>query len=139
LEALGWIGAKRPKMIAVQAAGCAPIVRAWERGAAQSEFFQNASTMAAGLRVPKPLGDFLILDYLKASGGTALAVSDTEIRDAVLEIGATEGIFACPEGAACLPAYRKLRADGFLQPDDEVVLFNTGNGLKYLDVLGISR
>jgi len=141
MEAMGWLpkGGKRPKMVAVQAAGCAPIVRAFEAGAAQSEFFQNATTMAAGLRVPKALGDFLVLDYVRASGGTCLSVSDEEIRDAISELGAAEGIFAAPEGAACVTAYSKLRANGFLKASDKVVLFNTGSGLKYLDMLDFKR
>lgn len=139
MEQMGWIGPKRPKMVAVQAAGCAPVVRAFESGARQSEFWQGAETIAAGLRVPKPLGDFLILDILRASGGTALAVSDEEIRGAIAELGAAEGIFAAPEGAACVTAYRRLLESGFLSPKDEVVLFNTGSGLKYLDVMGINK
>ncbi len=139
MEAFGWIGSKRPKMVAVQASGCAPMVRAFESGAKQSEFWQGATTMAAGLRVPKPLGDFIMLDILRASGGVAIAVTDEEIREAVIEMGAAEGIFAAPEGAACLPAYKKLRASGYLKPQDEVVLFNTGAGLKYLDALDMKR
>jgi threonine synthase len=139
LEAIGFIGSRRPRMVAVQAAGCAPITRAYEAGATQSEFFQNASTMAAGLRVPKPLGDFLILDYVRASGGTCLSVTDEEIRAAIGELGAAEGVFAAPEGAACVTAYHKLRDNGFLKASDKVVLFNTGSGLKYLDVLDFRR
>ena len=139
MEKLGWIGSKRPKMIAVQAAGCAPVVKAYEQGAKTAEFWQGAQTMAAGLRVPKPLGDFLILDYVRASGGVAIAVSDEQIKQAVAELGAAEGMFAAPEGAACVVAYRKLLESKFLSPADEVVLFNTGSGLKYLDVLGISK
>jgi threonine synthase len=137
MEALGWLpkGGKRPKMISVQAAGCAPIVRAFEAGATQSEFFQNATTMAAGLRVPKALGDFLILDYVRSSGGTCVSITDEEIRGAIAELGAAEGIFAAPEGAACVTAYSKLRDNGFLKASDKVVLFNTGSGLKYLDAL----
>jgi len=139
MEKLGWIGSKRPKMVVVQAAGCAPVVRAFEQGATHSEFWQGATTMAAGLRVPKPLGDFLILEYVRVSGGTCIAVDDEEIKDAVAELGAAEGIFAAPEGAACVAAYRKLLDSKFLSPSDEVVLFNTGSGLKYLDALGISK
>ena len=139
MEQLGWIGSKRPKMVVVQAAGCAPVVRAFEQGAKISEFWQGAATMAAGLRVPKPLGDFLILDYVRASGGTCIAVGDDEIKEAVAELGAAEGIFAAPEGAACVTAYRHLLDSKFLKPSDEVVLFNTGSGLKYLDALGISK
>jgi threonine synthase len=138
LEQLGWISAhdlqrKRPRMIAVQAAGCQPIVRAFEHSAARSEFWQNASTVAAGLRVPKPLGDALILDILRASAGTAIAVSDDEILDAGRELASLAGIFAAPEGAACVIAARKLLANRFLKPTDRIVLYNTGSGLKYLD------
>ena len=133
LEQLGWISSKRPKMIAVQAAGCQPIVRAFEQSAARSEFWQNASTVAAGLRVPKPLGDVLILNILRESGGTAIAISDQEILDAGRELASLEGIFAAPEGAACVTAARTLIANGFLKPADRIVLYNTGSGLKYLD------
>ncbi len=128
-------GRARPKMIAVQAAGCAPITRAFEQGARSAEFFENAQTAAAGLRVPKPLADFLILDYLRASRGTAISVTDDEILEGLRELSAAEGIFAAPEGAACVPAYRKLLESGFLKREDTVVLFNTGSGLKYLDVI----
>jgi threonine synthase len=133
MEALGWIAGKRPKMIAVQAAGCAPVVRAFERGEAKSQFWENAHTAAAGLRVPKPLGDALMLQSLRESGGTAIAVSDEELLDASVELGAAEGIFAAPEGGACVAALRKLLANGFLKPDERIVLFNTGAGLKYLE------
>jgi threonine synthase len=133
LEQLGWIGARRPKMIAVQAAGCQPIVRAFEQGASRSEFWQNASTVAAGLRVPKPLGDVLILNILRESAGTAIAISDEEILDAGRELASLEGIFAAPEGASCVTAARKLIANQFLKPADRIVLYNTGSGLKYLD------
>jgi threonine synthase len=136
MEQLGWIArGPRPKMIAVQAAGCQPVVRAFEQGAASAEFFQGAETLAAGLRVPKPLADSLILEIVRASRGTCLAVTDEEILEGVREMSAAEGILAAPEGAACLPAYRKLLASGFLKPEETVVLFNTGSGLKYLDVL----
>jgi threonine synthase len=133
LESLGWIGPQRPKMIAVQAAGCAPISKAWEEHKPVSEFWENAHTVASGLRVPKAYADYIILDILKKSGGTAVSATDAEIISAVREWAATEGIFAAPEGAACLVAYRKLIASGFLQPDDTAVLFNTGSGLKYID------
>jgi threonine synthase len=139
MESLGWIGperpAKRPKMIAVQSSGCAPIVKAWDEGEQTAEPWPEPKTLAAGLRVPKPYADYLILDILRKSGGLALAVSDEEIMDALQHWARTEGIFAAPEGAACLAAYRKLRARGFFAPNDEVVLFNTGSGLKYLDVI----
>ena len=138
---LGWLKNKeRPRMIVVQAAGCAPIVEAWSEGKSSVEIWKNASTVAAGLRVPKPYGDYLVLDILKRSGGTAIAVTDEEIREAVRHWASHEGIFAAPEGAASLAAYRKLLKPSagkspFLSEKDRVVLFNTGTGLKYLDVL----
>ncbi len=133
MEALGWIGNQRPKMIVVQAAGCAPVVRAFERGESRTEFWANAHTAASGLRVPKPLGDVLMLDAVRNSGGTAIAVTDEEMLDAGLELGATEGIFAAPEGAACVAALRTLLGNGFLKADERIVLYNTGAGLKYLE------
>jgi threonine synthase len=135
MEALGWIGSERPKMISVQSAGCAPIVKAWDEGKSSSEMWANAATLATGLRVPKPYGDYLILDILKKSKGTAVSATDSEILDATRHWAKAEGIFAAPEGAACLVAYRKLISTGFFKPEDTVVLFNTGTGLKYLDVL----
>ena len=135
MEELGWIGSERPKMIAVQSTGCAPIVKAWDEGKPSSEFWPNASTLAAGLRVPKPYGDYLILDILKKSRGVAIGVTDDEIMDAFRHWADVEGVFAAPEGAASLAAYRKLRGRGFFSADDKVVLFNTGSGLKYLDVI----
>jgi threonine synthase len=139
METLGWIGTERPKMIAVQAAGCAPIVKAWEEGKTSSEMWTNASTIAAGLRVPKPYGDYLILDILKKSKGTAVVATDEEILEAARHWAKVEGIFAAPEGAACLVAYRQLMASGFFKPEDTVVLFNTGTGLKYLDVMDTKK
>jgi len=133
MEALGWINGKRPRMVTVQARGCAPIVRAFEEGRRHAEEFQNAATVASGLRVPKAIGDFLILDALRASGGTAIAVSDEELLAAVREIGAAEGLFVAPEGAACLPALRKLIERGDVRRGERVVLFNTGAGVKYLE------
>src|SRR6202049_77389 len=118
MEELGWIGPERPKMISVQATGCAPIVKAWDEGKATAEMWVNASTVAAGLRVPKPYGDYLILDILKKSGGLALAATDTEIFAATRHWARVEGIFAAPEGAASLVAYQKLLASGFFTPDD---------------------
>ncbi len=140
MERLGWLDApdakgKRPRMIAVQAEGCAPIVKAWDEGKPTVEAWKDASTIAAGLRVPRPYGDYLVLDILKRSRGTAVAVSDDEIKDAFHQWARTEGIFAAPEGAASPAAYRKLQSSGFLSEKDKVVLFNTGTGLKYLDVL----
>jgi threonine synthase len=135
MQQLGWIGSERPHMIAVQASGCAPIVKAWDEGKSTSEFWEDADTLAAGLRVPKAYGDYLILDILKKSGGIAIAVTDEEIMDSLRQWAKVEGIFAAPEGAAALAAYRKLRASEFFSADDTVVLFNTGSGLKYLDVI----
>ncbi|HVP44522.1 MAG TPA: threonine synthase [Terriglobales bacterium] len=135
MQELGWIGSKRPKMVAVQSSGCAPIPKAWDEGKSVSEAWPDAATIAAGLRVPKAYADYIILDILKKSRGTAVAVSDAEILDAVREWASEEGIFAAPEGAAALAAYHKLRGSGFLKKRDRVVLFNTGSGLKYLDVV----
>jgi threonine synthase len=135
MEMLGWIGPERPKMVAVQSAGCAPIVKAWDEGKATADFWADASTLAAGLRVPKAYGDYLILEILKKSSGIALAATDTEIMEAFRHWARMEGIFAAPEGAASLVAYRKLRASKFFSAADRVVLFNTGSGLKYLDVI----
>jgi len=135
MEQLGWIGPERPKMISVQSTGCAPIVKAWDEGKSASEMWANAATAASGLRVPKPYGDYLILEILKNSRGTALAVTDEEILEATRHWARIEGIFAAPEGAASLAAYRKLLGSGFFAPDDIVVLFSTGSGLKDLDVL----
>ncbi|MBV9482186.1 MAG: threonine synthase [Acidobacteria bacterium] len=136
LEELGWIGAERPQMVVVQSSSCAPIAKAWDDGKATSEMWPNkASTIAAGLRVPKAYGDYLILDILNRSGGAALAVTDEEITAALRHWARVEGILAAPEGAATLAAYRKLRVSGFFGVDDKVVLFNTGSGLKYLEVI----
>jgi len=146
MEELGWIGGDRPKMITVQAAGCAPIVKAWEAGKSPSgtksasgmwasEMWAGAETFAAGLRVPKAYGDYLILDILEKSHGTAVAATDEEILAAIRHWASVEGVFAAPEGAASLVAYRKLRASGFFSPEDKVVLFNTGSAYKYLDMI----
>jgi threonine synthase len=137
MQALGWIGAKRPKMIAVQVEGCQPVVRAFEHGETRSQFWENAWTVAAGLRVPKPLGDFLILDAVRASGGTAIAVRDAELLDAGIQLARDEGIFAAPEGAACVAALEKLLVSGFLKPEERIVIYNTGAGLKYLEAYAI--
>lgn len=133
MEQMGWIGSKRPRMISVQSSTCAPIIRAFEKGERFADEFENASTVASGLRVPKAIGDFLILDAVRASGGTAIAVTDDELIKAVGEIGAAEGIFTAPEGAACLPALRKLIEQGSVRSGETVVLFNTGSGIKYLE------
>ena len=133
LEALGWIGPKRPRMIAVQASGCAPIVRAWDAGKRESEYWENASTVASGLRVPKALGDFLVLEALRESAGMAIAIDDQETLEAGQLLAESEGLFVAPEGAACVAAARRLLHDGFLARDDELVIYNTGSGLKYLE------
>jgi threonine synthase len=133
MQQMGWIGAQRPRMISVQSSTCAPIVRAFENGERFADEFENASTVASGLRVPKAIGDFLILDAIRESGGIAIAVTDEELTAAVAEIGAATGIFTAPEGAACLPALRKLIAAGQVTSGDTVVLFNTGSGIKYLE------
>jgi threonine synthase len=136
MEQMGWIGSERPRMVTVQAEGCAPIVRAFKEGKRFADEFPEAATVAAGLRVPRAIGDFLILDALRGSGGTAVAVSDEELIAATGEIGAAEGLFCAPEGAACLPALRKLLKSGDIKADEQVVLFNTGAGLKYLEAFG---
>lgn len=136
MERLGWIGPERPKMICVQAEGCAPIVRAFERGERFAEEFENAHTVASGLRVPRAIADFVMLDLIRSSGGTALTVSDDEMVAAAKEMAAKTGIFAAPEGGATLAAARKLLDRGFLEVADTVVLFNTGSGVKYLEALG---
>lgn len=135
MEELGWVRpGKRPRMIAVQASGCAPVVRAFEHGETASQMWQNAATFAAGLRVPKPYGDSIMLEILRESGGVALAVSDEQILESVKDWGRNEGIFLSPEGAAATAAYDHLLATRFLTARDRVVLFNTGGGLKYTDV-----
>ena len=137
LEQLGWLSSesKRPKMVAIQASGCAPIPKAFEEGKNVSEAWKDAHTFASGLRVPKAYGDYLILDFVRRSGGTAIAISDEDMLASLLEWSRDEGIFLCPEGAAATAAYDKLLASGFLKPGDEVVIFNTGTGLKYIDVI----
>ncbi|HEU0079145.1 MAG TPA: threonine synthase [Longimicrobiaceae bacterium] len=132
MERLGWIGPARPRMVSVQAAGCAPIVRAWDAGAAEAEPWAGAHTYASGLRVPRAVGDFLILDAVRASGGAAVAVEDEEMRRWTPVVGADTGIFCAPEGAATAAVVPVLRRTGVLGPDDSVVLFNTGSGLKYV-------
>jgi threonine synthase len=134
MQELGWISEKRPRMISVQAAGCAPIVRAFEKGELTADEFPNAATVAAGLRVPKAIGDFLILAAVRESEGTAVAVTDEELIAGAREIARREGIFAAPEAGACVPALRKLIERGKVKPGERVVLFNTGSGIKYLDL-----
>jgi threonine synthase len=133
MEQMGWIDSRRPRMVSVQSSTCAPIVRAFENGERFADEFANAATVASGLRVPKAIGDFLILDAIRASNGTAIAVDDAELVAAVGEIGAATGIFAAPEGAACLPALRNLIDRGEINDGESVVLFNTGSGIKYLE------
>jgi threonine synthase len=133
LEALGWVSGPRPKMIAVQAEGCAPVVKAFEQGKSECEFWPNAMTVSSGLRVPKPLGDFLILKIVRESSGTCVAVSDREALEAGVRLARLEGIFAAPEGAACVAAAQRLLASGFLKPSERVLIYNTGAGLKYLE------
>jgi len=133
LEAMGLISSERPRMIAAQAAGCAPIVKAFAEGRESAEFWSDAATLASGLRVPKPLGDFIILEDLYASRGEAVAATDDEMLEACREIALLEGIFAAPEGGAGLVAVAKLLEQGKIQPDETIVLFNTGSGYKYIE------
>jgi threonine synthase len=133
LEAMGLIGSSRPRMIAAQASGCAPIVKAFDSRLPSAEFWNNAATLASGLRVPKPLGDFLILADLYASNGVAVAATDAEMMSACRDMASHEGVFAAPEGGAALVAVQKLAALGKIGPDESVVVFNTGTGYKYLE------
>jgi threonine synthase len=133
MEALGWIGKKRPRMFSVQATGCAPIVRAFEMGENRAAEFPDAHTIASGLRVPKAIGDFLMLNILRQSNGGAIAVDDEEMIRVAREVGLTEGLFVCPEGAACFAALKSLRSTGKIASGERVVIFNTGSGIKYLD------
>jgi threonine synthase len=140
LEAIGWIArGRRPRMVTVQADGCAPIVRALASGAEKAGTWENAHTVADGLRVPRAIGDFLVLRAIRESGGTAVASSDRAMVEAMIEIGRLEGISAAPEGGAAVVAARALVAQGAIRPDDRVVLFNTGGALKYLDALELIR
>ncbi|HEX9245529.1 MAG TPA: threonine synthase [bacterium] len=135
LEALGWIGSHRPRMVIVQAAGCAPMVRAHREGREHAEPWQDARTVAAGLRVPEAIGDYLILQAVRESGGTSYAVTDDEILADMRELAGAEGLFACPEGAATYSALKALVRDGLVAADERVVLFNTGAGMKYVDLV----
>jgi len=135
LEQLGWIGPKRPKMVCVQSTGCAPIVKAFNEKREAAEPWDNAQTIATGLRVPSPFADYLILKVVCDSGGTAISVTDGEIIEAMHEIARLEGIFACPEGAATLVGLKHLLLQGFLKPAETIVLFNTGSGFKYPDLI----
>src|SRR6266851_3241867 len=134
MQKMGWIGSERPRMVAVQAEGCAPIVKAWEAHQDSAQFFPNAATIASGLRVPGPLGDHLILSMLRQTNGTAITVTDDEMLQAGRELASLEGILAAPEGAATVIAARKLAASAWIKPQDTVVLFNTGTGYKYAEV-----
>lgn len=131
MEKLGWIGSRRPKMIAVQAEGCQPVVRAYLENEPRSRFWDDAHTVASGLRVPKPLGDFLVLNAVRESGGTAIAVSDEDMLQAGVQLASDEGIYAAPEGAACVDAAARLLRSHFLKSTDRIVIYNTGSGLKY--------
>jgi threonine synthase len=132
---LGWVEGTPPKFIAVQASGCQPIVKAFNEGKSVSEPWPNATTVADGLRVPSPFADYLILQAIRETGGTALAVEDHEMVDAMYDLATTEGIIACPEGAATLVGLKRLLEQGFLGSDDTIVLLNTGSGYKYLDLI----
>src|SRR5262245_42007080 len=136
MQALGWIGKNLPCMFAVQAAGCAPIVRAFQAGETNAAEFPDAHTVASGLRVPKAVGDFLMLKILRESNGGAIAIDDGEMIRVAREVGASEGLFICPEGAACFAALKLLRSAGKIAPDERVVIFNTGSGIKYLEAYG---
>jgi threonine synthase len=136
LEQLGWVTGRRPRMIAVQADGCAPVVRAFEQGEKVCRMWSDAHTLASGLRVPKPYGDSIILEILRESGGLAVALSDDAIFASLEDWAQREGLLLSPEGAAATAAYDHLLASGFLTPKDRVVLFNTGSGNKYTDVIG---
>ena len=136
METLGWIGSKRPRMFSIQASGCAPIVKAFEAGAENATEFPNAQTLASGLRVPKAVGDFLMLRILRESNGGAIAVADDEMIATTREVGAAEGIFVAPEGAACFAAVQKFVEGGIIDRDERVVIFNTGSGIKYLECFG---
>ncbi|MDQ3010588.1 MAG: threonine synthase [Acidobacteriota bacterium] len=139
MEKMGWIGKQRPRMFSVQAAGCAPIVRAFENGWDEAPEFENAHTVASGLRVPRAIGDFIMLDILRSSGGSAVSVTDEEMIADTKVVGAAEGLFCAPEGAACFSALKKLLASGQVAAADRVVLFNTGTGVKYLEAYGLKE
>ena len=139
LEQLDWIGSARPRMVSVQASGCAPIVKAFDENKTQAEPWRNAQTIASGLRVPQAVGDFLMLQAIRESGGTAVSISDDDMLAEIPRVGKTEGIFFCPEGAACVAALRRLVENRWIKSDDEVVIFNTASGLKYLDVIRRNR
>jgi threonine synthase len=133
MEQMGWIASRRPRMVAVQAAGCCPIVAAFESGERFARPHLNASTIASGLRVPKAIGDFLILDAIHESHGTALSINDAEMIQAIRDVGAAEGLFVAPESGACCAAVSKLARSGWIRPHETTVIFNTGTGIKYLE------
>src|SRR5207244_8245775 len=135
METLGWIGSRRPRMVIVQAAGCAPMVRAHRNGRDEAEPWQHAQTIAAGLRVPEAIGDYLILQAVRASGGASYSVTDEEILADMRELAQAEGVFPCPEGAATYGALKAMVKEAQVASDDRVVLFNTGAGLKYVDLI----
>lgn len=137
LREMGWIGEKMPRLVAVQASGCAPIVKAWQENQAASEFWSNAKTVAFGITVPKALGDFLVLEAIYKTDGCAIAVDDHEILEDQAVLAAKEGLFICPEGAATLTAAKKLAASGWIKPNEKVVLLNTGAGIKYPDTVKV--
>ncbi len=131
LEAMGWISGKFPRLVAVQSTGCAPIIEAWKQNKSESEFWDNAATLAFGITVPKALGDFLVLEAIYKTDGCAVAVEDSAILEAEALMASREGTFVCPEGAATLSAAVQLAQDGWIKPEERVVLLNTGSGLKY--------
>ncbi len=135
MEELGWIDARRPRMVSVQSEGCAPIVKAFEEGRESAEMWPKACTFSSGIRVPKAIGDFLILKAVRQSQGVAVAVSDEQTYQAIREVGFLEGVFLCPEGAACWAAFKKLRDEGWIRDTDRTLIFNTGAGNKYIDLI----
>lgn len=137
LERIRWVAGRKPRMVCVQAEHCAPIVRAFQEGKAEAAAWEDAATVAAGIRVPAALGDFLMLRALRESNGAAVAVSDRELLEGVRQLATTEGIFACPEGGATVAALRRLIQQGWIAKDERVVLFNTGSGFKYLEVFKV--
>ncbi len=137
LQEIGWIGSKMPRFVAVQASGCAPIVKAWKEGKSESVFWENASTVAFGITVPKALGDFLVLEAIYATHGCAIAVSDVEILEEQRRLAAAEGVFACPEGAATVLAARRLAEQKWIHEDEVVVSINTGTGIKYPETVQV--
>ncbi|MCH7594700.1 MAG: pyridoxal-phosphate dependent enzyme, partial [Chloroflexi bacterium] len=136
MERMGWIGSDRPRMVVVQAEGCAPLVKAFEAGERHAQLFENPHTLAAGMRVPVAIGDYLVLDAVRESRGTALTVTDDEMVQGVKDLASLQGVFAAPEGGALVAALRKLIDSGTVSRDERVLLLVTGSAMKYLDVLG---